>query len=331
MEQSAPTTTIGNAEAALALADSSSADTQTTQTPSVESTAAATVQPDGQETPAATETPTPGEPPKWRWQDILANARETSAKEAETRARQELEQQYGWAKDVAEHERQGLLTWRAAMNGDPQALAHLKANPQVVTWLKGLMEPAQTAPDPEPEPDLQTADGTPVYSAMRQREWREWNNRQLTGTFEQKLQKALQPLQTVAHTFQSRESEAAYNTTVSGVIAKMEAADPTFKTHRKDVADLIMNDPKLRTMALGDGQQSADPETALEIAWSRVYRAKVLPGQQQQSEAQVISTLQQRAVAATTNPASATSATPKSMLGDARAALEHAYAVVGKE
>jgi hypothetical protein len=330
----APVTTLGDARAALALADSSSAAPATTTEAPSSSTAAATVQPEATD-PAqeSGQTKAKGEPPAWRWQDLLENARKTSAEEAAARVRQEVEQQYAGLSDFAQlgpTERAGLALWHRALNGDPAARAEVasraQANPQLAQALQGLIaQPQAPAANAEPEPDLQAPDGTLVFSAPQLKKWQQWNHQQITSQF----QKELQPLQAVAQSFQQGQAASAYTTTVASVIASMTAADPVFAEHKADVSKALTADPRLMTLALGDEQTKADPAMALEIAWNRVYRSKVLPATQKQSEAQVLTTLQQRAVAATTNPATATSATPRSTLGDARASLEHASAQLG--
>jgi hypothetical protein len=330
--QSTPTT-LGDASAALAMADSSLA------TPAPETTAASDApaatqqaQPtDTEQVPVSTDATvdtTKGEPPKWRWQDILANARETSAKEAEARVRQEVEQQYSGLKDFSTldaNERAGLLVWRAALNGDPQAIARLRSNPHVSQAIKGLFsEQSQTAAvDTEPEPDLQAADSTLVYSAPQLKKWQEWHERQLTSKLTKSFEEKLQPLQQTAQTFQQREAQATYTNTVSSVVAKMKTADPDFEKHMPDVGAALKADERLMQMA------TTDPEFAMEIAWNRVRNSKVLPAKQQQAEAQVLTNLQRQAVAATTNPATASATAPKQTLGDAHAALAHATATLG--
>lgn len=327
-----PTTTIGDASAALALADSSLATPTETSTPASTTPADATVQPQtATPTPESVSTDSKGEPPKWRWQDILENARKTSAEEAEKRVRQETEQRYQWAKDIADHERNGLLVWRAAMNGDPQALAQIRANPQAVQWIKGLVQseqPQQPQHDPEPEPDfvlpVRDAQGNivgerPIYSAEQMAKREAWMKRNLLAD----VQKQIAPLQQVAQTFQQREQQAVYTTTVSSVLAKMKSADPQFEKHMPDVAAAIQADGRLSDLAM------TDPETAIEVAYGRVYRSKVMPGQQAQTEADVLAKLKQQAVAGTVNPGAAAPSTPKQTLGDARAALAHATSVLG--
>jgi hypothetical protein len=318
------TTTIGDASAALAMADSSLATPETTTPAPVDTPAAATAQP-GAET-APPDEPSiegKGEPPKWRWQDILANARETAAKEADAKARQE----YEWAKDIAAQERDGLLVWRAAMNGDPQAIARIKSNPQAAQWMRGLIAEQQQPQeaDPMPEPDLQAGDGSLVYSAKQGALKDEWLERRLEAKLSKKFEEQLQPLQAVAQTSKQKEAEANYTAATTKIVHALESAHPEFKAHRADVWGVINGDQQLTALAL-------DPATAaiaIKYAWGEVYRDKVLPLQQQHAEAKVLTGLQQRAVAATTNPTAASAATPKPTLGNARAALEHAYSVTG--
>jgi hypothetical protein len=331
---STPATTLGDAAAALALADATSAATpQTTETSPATTPAAATAQPGDAQVPAAEpSTDLKGEPPKWRWQDILANARETTAAETEARIRQEFEGLKDF-QGLSAQERAGLVTWQRALSGDPAAMAHVstvaRTNPQVAQLLKGLIPDAPAAPasDPEPEPDLQAADQTLVYSAPQLKKWQQWNTRRLTNELRQEFKKEMQPLQTVAQTFHQKEAQAGYTTAVSSVVASLKQADPDFneKVHGPQMWALINGDPQLQALAL-------DPQTAglaLRHAWNEVYRSKVLPAKQQQSKAEVLTDIQQRAVQATINPATASTATPKTTLGDARAALEHAYAVTG--
>ena len=337
------TTTLGDASAALAMADSSLA-TPATETPAAVPAPDATTQAqttDPAQAPVSTEVQegTKGEPPKWRWQDILANARETSAKEAEARVRQELEQQYAGVKDftsIDAAERAGLLVWRAALNGDPQAIAAIRANPMAAQRIQSLFQERQQAetPDPEPQPDfvlpVRDAQGNivgekPIYSAETLAKREAWLKQQWLT----EVRKEIQPLQQTAQTFQQQQAQATFNNSVSGVIAKMKGADPLFEKHTTDVAQTLQSDPRLMALALGSDTQPPDVETALELAWGRVYRTKVLPAQQSQSEANVLAKLQQQAVAGTVSPAAASASVPKQTLGNAEAALAHARAQLG--
>jgi len=304
---------LESASASTPVAEAPSASTPETTTPATDPSApAATTQAAAEPTPPASANPDPqgpekkGEPPAWRWQDILENTRKSVKEETEARVKQEVEQQYQWAKELAanEQERVNLLAWYRKLNSDPVAAYRelqqaIEANPQYAAALK----PQPAAPDPEPEPDLQNTDGTLVYSAPQLKKWQEWNAKRLM----QQVQQQLQPIQHVAQTFQQREAQAAYTNTVASVIARMKAADPVFEKHTKDIADLITSDARLSKLALQDG----DPETAIEIAWGRVYRTKVLPTLHQSTEQQVLANLQQRAVAGSVNPNAPSVTTPQ--------------------
>jgi hypothetical protein len=142
-------------------------------TPTESTPAAATAQP-VEPTPApvpvsadAPETE-PGTPPKWRWQDILANARETATKEAEARIRQEYDSKVRPFEGVDPSELAGYRVMQAALAGNPQAIAQIKQNPEALHALRSIVAEQQAAADPEPEADLQTPDGvTPVVSPRR--------------------------------------------------------------------------------------------------------------------------------------------------------------------
>lgn len=240
-------------------------------------------------------------PPEERWPEILDNQRTKAAKEAEDRVRQE----YAWAQQIEQSERDGLMTWRAALRGDPQAIATIRANPQVLQHLRGLV--AEEAVDAEPEADLQAPDGTLVYSAQQLARRETWREKRM----EQAFQKQLQPFQQIAQTFRQREQEAAYYTSTDQVIKQMAAADPAFKAHAQDVAAVINGDAKLSRMAYGDGTSEPDPATALEIAWARVHRDKVLPTLSQTERSSVLADMNRKSAATTVNPGRTTVQLPK--------------------
>ncbi len=300
------------------VAEASPASTPTTDgQPTENASAAAIAQPEAQPTAAVTaspdsQQPAKGEPPAWRWQDILENTRKSVAEETAARVRQEVEQQYSWAKDISasEQERANLINWYRKLNADPVSAFRelqqaIEAHPQYAAALK----PQQA--DPEPEPDLQTADGQFVYSASQQKAWQEWNTRRISTELRKEFQQELQPLKQTHQTLQSQQASAAYNDSVASVIARMSEADPKFKEHRKDVFEVIQSDPKLLDRAIGTADSAPDPETAIEIAWGRVHRSKVLPTLQQTTQSQVLADLQQRATASTVNPGAPSVTSPK--------------------
>jgi hypothetical protein len=315
------TAAFSDALSAAPAATASPAVTPTIESPAAETPApAATTQAAAEaSTPVpattdATETPHAGEPPKWRWQDILANARDTAAKEAEARIRQEVEQQYTGLRDFAQidaSERAGLLVWQRALSGDPQALARIKANPDAVQAIQRLFVAEQQAQAREPEPDLQAPDGTLVYSAARQAERESYLKQQWMT----EVRKEIDPLRQVAQTFQQRESQARAFTEVGAILAQYRT-DSDFVAHEKAVKAEIASDAGLAELA------NRDPDAALAKAWQRVWRRDVQPAKQKTSEAEVLANLQQRAVASTVNPSAATSSTPKKFTGFGEA-LQH--------
>jgi hypothetical protein len=283
-------------------AAASSAATPTTDAQTSEPTpAAAIAQPEAETQPAdSASTETTGEPPKWRWQDILANARETSAKEAEARLRQEIEQQYGWAKEFQQDELQGVVTWARALKSDPvAALKHLQATLEADARYAAALKPQQA--DSEPEPDLQAPDGTLVYSAPQQKKRDEWLMRQL----KQQLSQEFQPLRETADQLKAREQadrqKAEQMRWAADVFAPIKRM-PYFEEVKADLAK-----------ALSEQANSLTAEQLREFVWdtyATLHKAK-LESKAKQSESQVLANLQQRAVAATANPAAASATTPK--------------------
>lgn len=314
-----------SAREALALADSSPA-TPASSTQAVSTPAAAIAQPaDGTTTPTVSANATPPAPPAWRWQEILANARTKAAEDATAKARAEIEAQYSGLSDFASidaNERAGLLVLRRALSGDQAARAQLaqaaQRDPSIAQALSGMFatETAQArGAEAMPEPDLQAQDGTLVYSAQQMQKLREWDQRQLTSSLTKSFDEKLQPLSRVAETFQQREQQAQAWTEVGQILTQFRA-DPDFKAHEKEVKAELAQDPRLAALA------DRDPQQALELAFNRVYRELIVPARAKASEGDTLANLQRKAVAGTTNPATATPTMPAKTLGNARAALE---------
>lgn len=244
-----------------------------------------------------------GEPPKWRWQDILANARETSAKEAEARVRQELEQKLKPYEGVDPTILNGYRIFNAAERGDQSARALIaQHNPQLAQAMGWVQAPAV---DAEPEPDLQTADGQLVYSATRLKEWREWDHRRLEKKFDEKLK----PYQQDREEAKSASERATYESSTNAALGALKGKYPEFdlKTHGPAIAKVIQADAALFQLAL-------DPKTAhiaIRDAWREVYETTVLPSQQQQAKASVVADLQRQAVAGSISPNAPAGTTPQ--------------------
>jgi hypothetical protein len=250
------------------------------------------------------ETPPAGEPPQWRWQDILSNTRETTQKETEERVRQE----YAWTKDLAQAsdgERQNLLSWYQVLNTDPvTALSQLsqavQADPALRERLQAATGASASAETPEPEADLQNNDGTLVYSAPKLKEWQQWNQTKLMADMDQRLA----PLQQAASQAEATRMQThAWNEANAAINSFRE--DKDFLSHTQEIKTLIEQDARLSALA------DRDPKAALDVAWTRIYREKVLPQKLNGTEAAVLTKLQQKAQAGSVNPSTPSTVTPK--------------------
>ncbi len=316
-----PTTTIGNAEAALALADSSPA-TPAAEPSATESTApAATTQAvqDPQAPDAvSTEDPAKGEPPKWRWQDILANARETTEKETAARVKQEIEAQYADFKETTPEERAGLKVWNQALKGDPHALAMVaQVNPALAQAISGKTPESKPEAEPQPDAAIQMPDGStvPTYTAEGLRAWQVWNQKQMESSLSEKFK----PLAQTAEKLRVQEQEAARQqqtqTWAAEVLGRVKRL-PHFETFKPEIS---------KALAAVPANFTGNLEDVVIDTYTQLLTAK-LEQSTKEASSKALTDIQQRALAATGNPASAATATPPKVLGDALAALKHADA-----
>lgn len=170
-------------------------------------------------------------------------------------------------------------------------------------------------PEPMPTADLQAEDGTLVYSAPQMEKWQNWKSRELMEQFQQQIA----PLQEMATSVRQQEALAQAWNEVSHVLTEFRA-DPGFAQHEHAIKAMLSSDHRLAALS------ESDPRMALEMAYNRVWRTTIAPTQQRQAESTVLENLQRRAVAGTVNPSSAGTTMPRSSLGNARAALEAAFA-----
>jgi hypothetical protein len=292
--------------------DSTPALDTTTQAPQGEATAAATAQPETATTEPVTATAEEqpkGEPPAWRWQDILKNAREESAKEATARAKQEIEQQYSGLKDFSHFsadERAGLLVWNRALRGDPEALAQVeRVNPALAAALSGKAQAIQpTEPEQEPEPDaaIQMADGStvPVFTSEGMKRREAWLQKQLESSFAEKFK----PVLTTADKLQRQEEAEArqqqsmrWAQQVLNPIKRL----PYFEEFKPGIQKALAELPT---------EFSGNLEDVVVDVYAKLHTAK-LDQLTQQGNSKAVAELQQRAVAGTTNPNTASTGSPK--------------------
>ena len=268
----------------------------TTSTPAPEP-AAATVQPPGEiKTEGAK-----GEPPRERWDTILANAR-TKAREdtlAEHRGVLELVQRL---RDDFPGTMAQLLEEGAA---DPRFAESLTSRAAAILSARNKAAKA----DSEPEPDLQTTDGALVYSADQLRKWQTWNARQTEG----KLLERFQPLQQLQERFQQHEQLTQEAQKIAAITERRGAqwkAMPLFEDHKSAIL--------ARQQELYDAskdQPGFDPTNApwelLQQAYSEIVSTQALPKlQTQQTEALVAAAARKRAGSAS-DPAASAPAQPR--------------------
>lgn len=310
-----------SAHEALAQADSSPA-VETPSAPPADQPVAATSQPAESDAPvvsdATPEKPSPGPVPYDRFADVNRQRKELSEKikRFEPLAHlddQELAAVSGWARQLSENPVEAFRTLQQALASNPAWAAQVAGPPVPVQTAQ-----TPTVTDPMPEPDLRADDGTLVYSAQRMREMQDWTTRQLRQQMADEFQQKLQPLEQVARSVQQERAQAQAWTEVSSLLTEFRA-DPVFQQHEPDIRQMLVEDPRLASLA------DENPRLAVELAYGRLYREKIVPAQMAQTQQQVVENLRQRAVSGTTNPSQPRSITPPRTIGDARAALASAF------
>jgi hypothetical protein len=255
--------------------------------------AVATAQPP--QTPAPVEAvPTPdakGPIPFDRHQSILQNARAKT----EAEITQRFQQQY------APHVELGRQIQADAIGtvvGLVNELAnHPNYGPQMISALArtlGSRRGQQADASEEPQADLQTADGTLVYSAPQLAKREAWMRQQLLGEVDQRLQ----PLQSREQQHQAqeqyRQAQQAAHDSMSKVFAPY-AAIPEFKEHQPAIA------AKWKALC----EAGHDSVSALGLAFTSVLRETVLPSRTAQSQQQLTATAVQKSLGSTSGTGAA--------------------------
>jgi hypothetical protein len=284
-------------------------------TPSADSTLAASASADATDPPvidAPTEDPTPGagEPPKERWNDILANARAKAAEDAIA--------PYSWAKSVSQEEFNQVRQMAQRAGADPigylqDFIKELQSSPEHAAQLrslaaKALAQRTQPTEPQEPQPDLpiQLEDGRVVhlYSAEQQAKREAFLQQQWMQAVEQKIQPFRQTheqLQAERQQAQAAQANTEFATSITADVKSRPGVD----------------DAAMKAMAAEIAQDRLLPATPsydqLALATERAYRKVVLPTLSQQAQAKLLDNLQQKATASTSvNPGSASPSAPRS-------------------
>lgn len=292
------TGTTGPATFAEAFAaDASSASTPSGDSaPAASASAATTEPPVANATPDGT-TPATGEPPKERWPDILANARE--------KAIAEWRQQHGWAEQVNAQEFQqiqriarhfaggdvesGLRSLLAELGQDPQAAQVLRSlHARELAKLRGQSQ----GPDLNPiQVQLENGQTVGLYTAE-----------QIAALRNQWLADAQQQFQPIAQTVQTLQQREAALQQQAAITQYVETTYSDVQTwpgmddagNRKAVADTLAQ------MRVDD-----DDPRAVSLALNAAYRQVVLPKLSQKAQATLLDDLKTKAAASTSvNPGS---------------------------
>lgn len=294
--------------------DSSSPTPTPDATPAVSTSADATVPPAA--APEDGSTPASGEPPKERWPDILANARQKAAEEALA--------PYAWAKQVPQQEFQqlqqiakhfssgdletGLKSFLAELGKDPQAAATLRAlHARELAALRGRtpVVPEQATPNLNPT-QIQLEDGS-VFKGF--------SADQVQALVAQELAKVKQEFQPV---FQTHETLKAQHEAAARAQAVTEFTTTTLQdvqtwphmespAHRKALATELAKLP--------DTDDPREVAMHLNAAYRTVMRTVVLPSLTQKSQSALLDTLKTKAASATSvNPGSAAASAPRQVV-----------------
>lgn len=266
------------------------------ETPPAASASADATVPPAEATSADTPTETPkGEPPKERWDSILANAR-TKAKDE---ALAEWRQQHGWAESVdrgavQEAARIGQLFQQDRVGFLRQVLAEAVADQTLAPMVRS--EAARVL-GMRAQPTVDLSPDVPVINANGQEVTRTYSAERVQGIVQQAIAEALAkevgPLkETVQSVAQERAHAAQLHQAdqVAEQIYQQALTWPGFKEHEKAVG----------------AEWDKHPDWSVQDA----YIAVVVPKLQAAEKARTLDELKTKAQASTVNPAAAAVASP---------------------
>lgn len=235
-----------------------------------------------------------------RHEAAIKNARDTGRQDAETAFQQQhghaLQFAQAWQTDPIGSLQRVVEEMRSDPTLGPQ-LASL-AGRQLAAQRKGQAPPQ---PEAEPEPDLQTQDGTLLYSDKQQRKWQAWNSKQQMAQLEQRFGPALQLAKSMQ---QVQEADAQTQQALESYAPMVQEirAFPGFEEHR---ADILKRQHELFEQAFRSGQRVN--HVAL---LAKAYREIVPARQQAKSQQQLMASATAKAAGRDPNPAAVASAPP---------------------
>jgi hypothetical protein len=223
-----------------------------------------------------------------------------------------------------------------SIDGLNQLLKEYAQHPQLGPQLRSMFGRAlsqmrgQTpaAQDMEPEPDLQTSDGTPVYSAPQLAKWNAWNKQRLKEELGQEFAPLRELQGAVTQTQELKRQTDAY-VQRSTPFAEQLMAMPGFEDHKQAIAT--------KQQELWKATPSADPMAL----WFKAYNAIVPPKlqaqhqqHQQQQETNLVQQAGRKLAASTANPSAGAATQPRALRVQGRsqsAVIDDIFDQVGAE
>ena len=230
-----------------------------------------------------------------------------------------------WAEQFQPDQVQHAFTLVQRQAADPvayaeQLIAELHAHPEQGPRVRSLIGKllaaqrgsAQASADPEPD-FVDQGTGERFYSAKQLQALREADRKRVEAAIDSRLK----PIETERQQVQQQKAYETFTASLEGD-AKRQYAEvkdlPGFTEHKAAIKQALQDHPEFQT---------------LHQAYLHVFKTAIYPTLGQKEQAKAMATLQQKAGAATVNPASASTAvskSPKSM----EEALERAYAAAGR-
>ncbi len=255
--------------------------------------------------PATTTDAVKGEPPKERWDSILANAR--------TKARDEA---------LAEHK--NALEIFKSLQGDftgtlTQMLEEAAADPQYSDQITAKAaailnaRKVQAKADSEPEPDavMRYEDGTtePTYSPAQWRKVLAWRERQMKS----ELQNELKPLMELRQIFDQHKQQEADRTTAMSIAEKRGATWKTMPFFADNREAIVARQGELyKDVSAQPGFDPVNgPWELLQQAYSEVVSTHALPKLQSQQTDNLVAQAARKRAGSSSDPAASAPAQPR--------------------
>ena len=286
--------------------------TPASESPTPDSASAATTEPPAAELQATT-TPSPetkaGEPPKERWDDILANTR------TKTRAEVEAEwKAYEWAKQVPKEQFDSMAQWYAKAQTNPVEFAlslveELSADQQHAATLRShagrLLRSARSGPAEAQTPDLKP--DIPVYDNQGQLVAQTFSADKVQSIVQHAVQQAItehvQPLKQDAATRQRAEQQAEQQRQQHAFVASESAR----------IQSAVLKLPKAHEhwTAIVEKAKTYADDLPVGEALRDAYFEVVLPTLTHAAKSEVLDSLKTKAAAGSVNPSGAVVASTK--------------------